>query len=373
MKSAVLRRSSHLFRQVLVLAFLAVVSSVAHAQRISAGTGFFVTSDGYFVTCFHVVVGSGAINLRNLKGETIAARLVAADRANDIALLKAEGTFKPLPIGASADVRRGAAILTMGFPNVNLQGIEPKVTDGIINSFSGAGNDPRVFQISAPIQTGNSGGPLVDMTGNVIGIVASKLDAQAIARQTGDIPQNVNYAIKSQYLKDLLERAAAQEPALRAGLATPHMGEKARVVDVVPALEEAIALVIARAAPAAARAGEGGGASQSPDARAAPLQPEERRERAGRVVAEYRLLQRELNKLNFDELALLNQANVLKLMLRLEDTGATGQRREDLGSVTRKLEEVGTRKAQTIRRLNELAAEYRQLQGQAQAQVQGGT
>ena len=351
MKSAVLRRWSHLFRQVLVLAFLAVVSSVAHAQRISAGTGFFVTSDGYFVTCFHVVVGSGAINLRNLKGETIAARLVAADRANDIALLKAEGTFKPLPIGASADVRRGAAILTMGFPNVNLQGIEPKVTDGIINSFSGAGNDPRVFQISAPIQTGNSGGPLVDMTGNVIGIVASKLDAQAIARQTGDIPQNVNYAIKSQYLLDLVEQLASKGTTIN--LVAPQRGEKPRVADVVPALEDAIALVIAT--PPAARP-----PPAPPEADALP--ESEKQRRIAQVVAEYRGLQRTLNQLGVNEMNLINQANMLAMMLRLEAGTVRAQREEELRRLRAQLDDVGTRKAQTVRRMNELAGEYRALQ-----------
>jgi len=348
------------------------VATAAHAQRVSTGTGFFVTADGYFVTCFHVVVGGGTINLRNLKGETIAARVVLTDRVNDLALLKAEGRFKPLPVGPSADMRRGAAIVTMGFPNVRQQGIEPKVTDGIINSFSGANNDPRVFQVSAPVQTGNSGGPLVNMEGNVVGIVASKLDAQAIARQTGDIPQNVNYAIKSQFLLDLLERAGASEPGLRAGLVKLSAGEKARVVDIVPALEEAIALVVVtNSQPTAPRAPEARAPEAQPqpapgrDGTAAPT-GDERRDKVARVVTEHRQLQRDLNKLNFDELALVNQANVLKLMLRFEQGAANEQRQAELAAITRKLEEVATRKAQTIRRLNELAIEYRQLQGPSQ-------
>ena len=344
-------------------------AGAAQAQRVSTGTGFFVTADGFFVTCFHVVVGGGDVKLRTLKGETIAARVVLTDRINDLALLKAEGSFRPLPVGTSSDMRRGSAIVTMGFPNVRQQGIEPKVTDGIINSFSGANNDPRVFQVSAPVQTGNSGGPLVSMEGNVVGIVASKLDAQAIARQTGDIPQNVNYAIKSQFLLDLLERAAQNEPKLRAGLVKPLVGEKARVVDIVPALEDAIALVVVgSAALAAPKPAEGA----SPEARPAPgregpeAPADPRRDRVARLVAEYRQLQRDLNKLNFDELTLVNQANVLKLMSRFEQAPLLEQRQTELGAITRKLEEVATRKAQTIRRLNELAAEYRQLQGATQ-------
>lgn len=355
----------------MLLLVFSLAASVAQAQRVSTGTGFFVTADGFFVTCFHVVVGGGNVNLRNLKGETIPARVVLTDRVNDLALLKAEGSFKPLPVASSSEMRRGAAIVTMGFPNVRQQGIEPKVTDGIINSFSGANNDPRVFQVSAPVQTGNSGGPLVNMEGNVVGVVASKLDAQAIARQTGDIPQNVNYAIKSQFLLELLERAAQNEPKLRAGLVKPLIGEKARVVDIVPALEDAIALVVVgSAALAAPRPADGA----TPEARPAPAPGREgpeapadpRRDRVARVVAEYRQLQRDLNKLNFDELSLVNQANVLKLMLRFEQGAVLEQRQTELGAITRKLEDVATRKAQTIRRLNELAAEYRQLQGATQ-------
>ena len=410
----------------LCLAIYLVPSLVpsAWAQRASTGTGFFITEDGYFITCFHVVVNSGKITLRNLKGETFDARAIAIDRVNDLALLKAEGRdgarFKPLPIGVSGEVRRGAAIVTMGFPNINQQGIEPKVTDGIINSFSGANNDMRVFQISAPIQTGNSGGPLITMDGNVIGVVASKLDAQAIARQTGDIPQNVNYAIKSQHVQDMIDKVAAQIPAMRDGLARRQSGEKARVADVVPALEDAVALVLA--APAAVvqerrsenlpgRSSETGSQSQSqasdgvkpppgapsgPETRsdAAPSRapegasnkaqnnppngapgsapegtPDERRQRLGRMVAEYRLLQSQLNALGFDELTLLNQANMLRMMLRFEQGpggGAGGQRQADLTAIQRRLEDIGTKKAETVKRMNELGIEYRQLQQSAQ-------
>ena len=381
---------------------------IAFAQRISTGTGFFITADGYFITCFHVVVNSGKISLQNLKGEKFEARAVAVDKSNDLALLKAEPRagerFKPLPLAASADVRRGAAIVTMGFPNISQQGIEPKVTDGIINSFSGANNDQRVFQISAPVQTGNSGGPLITMDGNVVGVVASKLDAAAMARQTGDIPQNVNYAIKSQHVLDMLDKVAAQIPALRDSLARPHLGEKAgdrlRVSDVVPALEDAVALVLASPAQIArgrneenrsqSQSYDGDGPKPAPGAGPAPAAPEkprpestpgrtappqsapeiasvpdERAQRLGRMATEYRQLQVQVNTLNFDELNLINQANMLKLMLRFDQgpsSGTAGQRQADLTTIQRRLDDIGTRKAEMVKRMNELAAEYRQLQ-----------
>ena len=352
-----------------VLCGLALVAApAAWAQHVSTGSGFFITEDGYFITCFHVVVNSGKITLRNLRGETFEARAIAVDRTNDLALLKAEVRngvrFKPLPLGASGDVRRGAAIVTMGFPNISQQGIEPKVTDGIINSFSGANNDGRVFQISAPIQTGNSGGPLITMDGSVIGVVASKLDAQAIARQTGDIPQNVNYAIKSQFVHDMLDKVAAQIPAVRDSLARPLPGEKTRVADVVPALEDAIALVLATPAtpaPAAAAAAP----QPAPPAQQQPPDAslDARQQRMGRMVAEYRQLQQQLNRLNFDELTLLNQANLLRMMLRF-DPGGTGQRQADLTAIQLRLDDIGTQKAETVKRMNELAIQYRQLQPQ---------
>jgi S1-C subfamily serine protease len=402
--------NSRAYRAWLAALALLMAAGAASAQRASTGTGFFITEDGYFITCFHVVVNSGQITLRNLKGDTFEARAIAVDKVNDLALLKvevrAEGRdgvrFKPLPLGASGAVRRGASIVTMGFPNITQQGIEPKVTDGIINSFSGANNDARVFQISAPIQTGNSGGPLITMDGNVIGVVASKLDAQAMARQTGDIPQNVNYAIKSQYVIDMLDKVAEQIPAVRNSLAQPLKGEKARVADVVPALEDAVALVLAapanatqERAPQAApgRAPENGSQSQpqggtsprtapgapfsppvnpqgSPPAQAEPAPPttpDERQQRMGRMVAEYRQLQQQLNTLTFDELTLINQANMLRMLLRFDQGGpVAGQRQADLTTIQRRLDDIGTKKAEAVKRMNELSVEYRQLQQGAQ-------
>lgn len=83
------------------------------------------------------------------------------------------------------------------------------------------------------------------------------------------------------------------------------------------------------------------------------------------MVAEYRELQQQLNRLNFDELTLLNQANMLRMMLRF-DQGGTGQRQADLTAIQRRLDGIGTQKAETVKRMNELAIEYRQLQPQQQ-------
>jgi len=103
----------------------------------------------------------------------IDAKVVQVDAANDLALLKATGRSAPLPIAASRTVNLGGTVATIGFPDIGLQGFAPKLAKGEIASLSGAADDPRYFQISVPVQPGNSGGALVDDRGNVIGIVSA--------------------------------------------------------------------------------------------------------------------------------------------------------------------------------------------------------
>ena len=134
----------------------------------------------------------------------IPAKAVKVDAANDLALLKAEGRFAALPVVASRTMRLGGTVATVGFPNIGLQGFAPKLAKGEIASLSGAGDDARYFQISVPVQPGNSGGALVDERGNVVGVVAAKLSASAALKATGALPENVNYAIKSSYLLSFL-------------------------------------------------------------------------------------------------------------------------------------------------------------------------
>ena len=124
---------------------------------------------------------------------------------NDLAVLKlVGGTYPALTVVPSRRIRLGQSVATIRFPNVEIQGFSPKVTRGEISSLNGIGDDPRAWQISVPVQPGNSGGALLDESGNVIGVVVSKLGFKAI-KATGDIPQNVNYAVKSTYALALLE------------------------------------------------------------------------------------------------------------------------------------------------------------------------
>ena len=169
------------------------------------GSGAFISADGLILTAAHVVKGAARIEVATAAGR-LAATVVKIDPTNDIAVLKCTGSnFTPLPIAPSKSVRAGTPVFTLGFPNIQIQGLDPKLTRGEISSEAGYQDDPRQWQISVPIQPGNSGGPLCDENGNLIGIVESTLDPLTMAKVEGEIPQNVNYAVKSSYILPLLD------------------------------------------------------------------------------------------------------------------------------------------------------------------------
>ena len=147
--------------------------------------------------------------------------------------------FAPLPITSSRAVKLGGTVVAVGFPNIGLQGFALKLAKGEIASLSGAGDDARYFQISVPVQPGNSGGALVDERGNVIGIVSAKLDASVALAASGALPENVNYAVKSSYLLSFLESV----PEVPAKLKEPETKER-KFEDVVKSAEQAAVLVL---------------------------------------------------------------------------------------------------------------------------------
>ena len=213
-------------------------SPVAADSPVATGTGFFITADGYLISNYHVVKGAGKVRVLTSAG-LIDAKLVQVDAANDLALLRADGRFAPLPIAASRTVALGGTVATVGFPDIGLQGFAPKLGKGEIASLSGAGDDPRYFQISVPVQPGNSGGALVDERGNVIGIVSAKLDAGVALAASGALPENVNYAVKSSLLLNFLESV----PDVAAKLKEPNTKDR-KFEDVVKAAEQAAVLVL---------------------------------------------------------------------------------------------------------------------------------
>ena len=227
----------------LVRDFIPSKEARAHSSNsldnpFATGTGFFITGDGYLISNHHVVKDAAKVRLVTSAG-LIDAKVVQVDAANDLALLKADGKFSPLPVAASRTVKLGATVATVGFPSTGLQGFSPKLAKGEIGSLAGSQDDPRYFQISVPVQPGNSGGALVDARGNVVGIVAAKLSAKAALDATGALPENVNYAVKSSLLLSFLESV----PDVAAKLKEPNTKDES-FEDVVKSAQDAAVLVL---------------------------------------------------------------------------------------------------------------------------------
>ncbi|UVO36812.1 serine protease [Bradyrhizobium arachidis] len=173
------------------------------------GTGFVVSASGHIVTNNHVIDGCSELK-GNLTGEAaMVLRVVSSDANNDLALLQAPSTatFKEFARIRDRSIRSGDSVVTIGFPFHGLLTSDFTVTTGIVSSLSGMRNDSRFLQISAPVQPGNSGGPLFDTTGQVVGVVTGKLDGLRVAAATGSIPENINFAIKTGALRDFLDNS----------------------------------------------------------------------------------------------------------------------------------------------------------------------
>ena len=168
-----------------------------------SGSGFFISEKGYIATNHHVVDGAKQMQVtykQNGQTKTYKAEVVVTDPTNDLAIIKiVDNSFVELPkipyvfTAKTEDV--GTSVFALGYPKTQKLGEEIKFTDGTISAKTGAQGDIRLYQISVPITHGNSGGPLFDKQGNLIGITSSGWDNE----------DNINYAIKSIYLKNLIE------------------------------------------------------------------------------------------------------------------------------------------------------------------------
>ncbi len=172
----------------------------------ASGSGFFITSGGIVATNAHVVEGSSNIEItvsNEVGNFTYKTKVLLIDAKNDVALLQIDDDkFKGLtsiPYGITENSDVGSKVFTIGYPLNDVMGSNFKVTDGIISSKSGIADDVRYYQISVPLQPGNSGGPLFNKDGNIIGITSARLNSKAVGTQV----ENVNYAIKSSYLLNL--------------------------------------------------------------------------------------------------------------------------------------------------------------------------
>lgn len=174
-----------------------------------SGTGFALYNN-YIATNYHVVDGAQSILVRGVHGDftkDYKAVVVATDKYNDLAILKVEGVTisnSNIPYAvrtATADVAE--EVFVLGYPMTAVLGEQIKFTDGKINSKTGYMGDVSLYQISASLHGGNSGGPVFDENGNVIAVAVAHLDRATT--------ENVNYAIKASYLRNLMESVISED------------------------------------------------------------------------------------------------------------------------------------------------------------------
>ena len=193
-----------MMRNILLLIFLLFLSPFLLFSQ-STGTGF-ALNNGYIVTNYHVIEDAKTIFILGIRGDInkkYIADVVAVDKNNDLAILRISGNgFQgfgsvPYKIRPSGTVRVAEEAWTFGYPMTDIMGKEGKYTDGRISALTGVDNDPSIYQISVPLQPGNSGGPLFDNNGNIIGVTCAHIDNR--------LAQNVCYAVKSSYIINLAE------------------------------------------------------------------------------------------------------------------------------------------------------------------------
>ena len=197
-------------------------------QIYSTGSGFFVTTVGHLVSNNHVVAGCAEV--RMTEGESaVPVKVLATDPERDLALLQ-------LPHGVPAAVafrdspaKLGENVVVMGFPLSGLVTSDAVVTTGIVSALAGPRDDRHLLQISAPVQPGNSGGPLLDGSGRLVGVVVATLSTLKMAQLTGAIPENINFAIKAEDARAFLKahNVAVTSPPVGRDLNTAAIADQA--------------------------------------------------------------------------------------------------------------------------------------------------
>lgn len=204
---------------------------VASAKGGVSGTGFLLSRSGLLATNWHVVANAKNVTVAfpGWSG-SISADVVIRDVVNDLAVLRLTDSTKfattcselPFQLASSNSVTLGERVSTIGYPLTTMLGSNPKFSEGVVSSKSGWQDDPRSLQISTQVQPGSSGSPLFDNDGNIIGIVVATLDAGKVYQAISALPQNVNFAIKADYLLSLVAMLPGESPAPRTTSFTPE-------------------------------------------------------------------------------------------------------------------------------------------------------
>jgi tetratricopeptide (TPR) repeat protein len=216
---------------------LATFISVAVAQGAEtlSGSGVVISAKGEILTNAHVVNACQTITVTLASRHSELGTLVVQDERNDLAVIHLTGANNPPTSVAlfreGSPVRAGDAIVALGYPLTGLLATDANVSVGNVSALAGIADDSCYFQISAPVQPGNSGGPLLDASGHLVGIVTAKLNALRVARFTGDIPENVNFALKTDVARTFLDSKHIGYQTARSGqqqLSPADIGDLAR-------------------------------------------------------------------------------------------------------------------------------------------------
>ena len=192
--------------------------------EISQGSGILLSESGFVVTNYHVVKGGEKVTVYFPElNQQYYAEVSLKDINNDLAILKLKDFSYdeifadkiPYTIKDSSSVLLAESVFTLGFPYGEVLGKSAKFSTGTISSQHGLIDNASLFQISNPIQPGNSGGPLFNKNGDLVGVVVASLDAATVFQYTGSIPQNINFAIKSDYLKAIVGQLHGSESILK--------------------------------------------------------------------------------------------------------------------------------------------------------------
>jgi len=192
--------------------------SPAEGPGMSVGTAFFVGPEGLALTAYHVVDGADRLACRTIDGIVHEAVVARMNQANDLALLRVDARpTRYLGLAPRGSLRAGQRVFTIGYGAPSYLGInEPRFTEGVVSALSGlAANDAEV-QITVPIQPGNSGGPLVNEAGQLVGVITSSAAEDAFQQEVGATPQGINWAVKADYAAPLLPPRPPARPMTRA-------------------------------------------------------------------------------------------------------------------------------------------------------------
>ena len=202
----------------------------------STGTGWEI-GKYYLITANHVIDNVDNIFVSVKENDLREATVVVRDTSNDLALIKIKTPLTSTPLVlATKQSKLGSKVVVIGFPLPDILGSKIQTTSGDISALTGFGNDIRFYQISAPVQSGNSGGPLLNQQGEVIGVVSSKLNGGGTLNERGEIPQNVNFVVKSNYIQALIESAGIEQ------YKTPK--KSVRIEDVIENSKNSVYLII---------------------------------------------------------------------------------------------------------------------------------